>query len=94
MEHFAEIGRNCTIENNAIVGFKYKDNCRKAKIGNNAVIRAFSIIYADVIIGDDFKMGHNVVIREEQGKKMVLGPESQTFLLRRKTISCAFLLLE
>ena len=64
MEHFAEFGDNCIIQQNAIVGLRYKEDCSKAKIGKNAVIRVFSIIYADVRIGDDLKTGHGVVIRE------------------------------
>jgi len=34
-------------------------------IGKNAVIRSGTILYCDVIIGDFFQTGHNVVIREE-----------------------------
>jgi len=33
-------------------------------IGKNAVLRSGTIIYCDVIIGDDFSTGHNVLIRE------------------------------
>ena len=75
MEHFAEFGENYVIQENAVVGFKYKDGCQKTKIGNNAVIRAFTIIYADGIIGDDFKTGHSVLIREKTiiGKRVIIG---------------------
>jgi len=75
MKYFAELGKNCQIQENVILGLKYRDNCQKARIGNNAVIRAFTIIYADVVIGDDFKTGHNVLIREmtKFGNKIVIG---------------------
>jgi UDP-3-O-[3-hydroxymyristoyl] glucosamine N-acyltransferase len=75
MEHFAEFGENCIIQENTIVGLKYRDDCNKAKIGNNAVIRVFTVIYADVEIGDDFKTGHGVIIRENTkiGSKVVIG---------------------
>ncbi len=33
-------------------------------IGKNACIRSGTIIYSDVVIGDGFKTGHNVLIRE------------------------------
>jgi len=75
MHYFAELGENCVIQDNVILGLKYKKDCHKLKIGNNAVIRAFSIIYADVVIGNDFKTGHSVVIRENTkiGSKIVIG---------------------
>jgi len=75
MEYFAEFKKNFTIQENAIVGLKYRDGCSKTTIGNNAVIRAFTVIYADVVIGDDFKTGHGVVIREKTriGNRIVIG---------------------
>ncbi len=75
MEYFAELGENCIIQENVILGLKYKEDCQKVRIGNNAVIRAGTIIYADVVAGDDFQIGHNVVIREKTtfGSFIVVG---------------------
>lgn len=75
MEYFADLGENCFIQENVILGLKYKEGCQKVKIGDNAVIRTFTIIYADVKIGNDFKTGHGVVIRENTkiGSKIVVG---------------------
>ena len=75
MDYFAECGENCVIQENVVLGLKYKEGCEKTRIGNNAVIRAFSVIYADVVIGDDFKTGHGVLIRENTkiGSKIVIG---------------------
>jgi len=75
MKYFANLGKNCVIQEKVILGLKYKDNCQKVKIGNNAIIRAFTIIYADVIAGDYFKTGHNVLIREmtKFGNKVIVG---------------------
>ena len=71
-------GNNCCIQDNAIVGFKYTDGCKEVHIGNDATIRAFTIIYADVTIGDNFQTGHHVVIREKTtfGNKIVVGSGS------------------
>lgn len=75
MKYYAELGQNCMIQENVTLGLKYKDDSQKARIGNNAVIRAFTIIYADVEIGDDFKSGHYILIREftKIGNKIVIG---------------------
>lgn len=75
MEHYAEVGANCVIQPNAVVGVKYRESCGKVRLGDNAVIRAFTIIYGDVEAGDDFKTGHHVLIREMTrfGSKIVIG---------------------
>lgn len=51
------------------LGFPSRENLSKTEfqgttLGKNALIRSGSILYCDVIIGDDFQTGHNVVIRE------------------------------
>jgi len=75
MEIFAEMGENCVVQEHAIVGMNYRDGCRKTRIGNNAVIRAYTVIYADVVIGDDFKTGHGALVRENTkiGSRVVVG---------------------
>lgn len=75
MDHYVELGSNCVIQPTAIVGLKYNETCGKAKLGDNAVVRALTIIYADVQAGDDFKTGHHVMIREHTrfGSKIVIG---------------------
>jgi acetyltransferase-like isoleucine patch superfamily enzyme len=52
------------------LGFPSRDNIGKTgfigtTIGNDAVLRSGTIIYCDVIIGDRFQSGHNVMIREK-----------------------------
>ena len=48
----------------SLVGLEYADESVAPIIGSDAIIRAQSIIYDDVVIGDRFETGHNVVIRE------------------------------
>ena len=73
MKNFTvEFGENCIVQEFAIVGFKYKADCKRTRIGHNALIRAFTIIYADVEIGSDFKTGHGVVIRENTQRLLFL----------------------
>lgn len=61
------IGKGKDIDENVILGYR---SGRKIKdetliIGDNAIIRSGSVIYAGTQIGDNFATGHNVVIREE-----------------------------
>lgn len=63
MEHYATLGSNCKIEDRVRLGFKYRESCMKARIGDNAVIRSMNLIYADVVIGHSFQSGHGVVVR-------------------------------
>jgi acetyltransferase-like isoleucine patch superfamily enzyme len=52
------------------LGFPSRENIGKTgfvgtTIGKDAVLRSGTIIYCDVIIGDRFQSGHNVIIREK-----------------------------
>jgi len=73
--HYVKLGRDCVVQEGVILGLNYKEGCREAVIGDRAVIRAGTIIYADVVIGDDFKTGHHVLIREHTriGDRVVVG---------------------
>ncbi len=62
-----KLGDNCQIGNYVIIGLppKGKDNGElETIIGDNAVIRDHTIIYAGNKIGNNFQTGHHVVIRE------------------------------
>lgn len=63
-EQYVDAGECCQIQPGAIVGLKYRDDCKAAKLGDNACIRAGAIIYGDVIAGDNFQTGHGVLVRE------------------------------
>lgn len=60
-----EIGDNATIDPAAIVGHVYDSDCRPAILGDEATVRAGTIIYADVSVGDRLNTGHNALVREE-----------------------------
>lgn len=63
-----EIGKNVEIEEFCIIGKPprgKKNGELKTIIGDNAVIRSGTVIYAGNTIGKNFNTGHNVVIREE-----------------------------
>lgn len=77
-EPFVEAGKGCLFQPGCIVGLRYKEGCSPFKIGNNGCIRVGSIIYADVVAGDDFQTGHHVMIREHTifGNHIVVGTNS------------------
>jgi acetyltransferase-like isoleucine patch superfamily enzyme len=74
------IGEGAQIFEPVTLGFPSRDKIGKsgfigAKIGKNAVIRSGTIIYCEVIIGDNFQSGHNVMIREKTwiGNRVAIG---------------------
>ncbi len=60
---------------NVIIGYAYKRFSKPPIIGKNSLVRANSIIYNDVTIGDNFQTGHNVMIREKTsiGNEVLIG---------------------
>ncbi len=64
------LGPDAQIFEPVTLGFPSRDKIQKTgftgtTIGKNSVIRSGTILYCDVITGDFFQTGHNVVIREE-----------------------------
>ena len=55
------IGEGTVVEDNVILGSSDKG---EVTIGKNSLIRSGSIIYSNVRIGDNFRSGHNVLVRE------------------------------
>ncbi|MGO9176459.1 MAG: acyltransferase [Desulfobaccales bacterium] len=68
-------GAECQIHPGCIIGLKYNLECQPVRLGKSAKLRAGTIIYADVQIGDDFQTGHHVMIREKTviGDHVVIG---------------------
>lgn len=68
-----EIGENCFIGPYCVIGepvasyYKNKKEhvFKKTIIGPNSIIRSFTTIYEDVIIGEHFQTGHHAIIREK-----------------------------
>jgi len=64
------IGENAQVFEPVTIGFPSRENIGKTgfsgtTIGHHAVLRSGTIIYCDVIIGDNFQSGHNTLIREK-----------------------------
>lgn len=59
----AIIGATTIVEPGVTVGFRYQEGCGPARIGQHGILRAGTLIYADVTIGDFFQSGHNTGIR-------------------------------
>lgn len=63
-----KLGKNCEIGDFVIIGQPAKgkkDGEQETVIGDNAVIRSHTVIYAGNKIGNDFQTGHHVLIRED-----------------------------
>ena len=59
------MGNNVTIEEFCIIGYEYNGyNGEETIIGDNAIIRAGTYIYAGNLIGNNFQTGNKVNIRE------------------------------
>lgn len=59
------LGKNCQIAKTAILGHPARDKkCLALKIGDKAIIRAYTVIYKGVEIGNNFQTGHHAMIRE------------------------------
>jgi len=76
-----EIGENAEIGDYVIIGIPpkgKKDGELKTVIGDNAVIRSHTVIYAGNKIGDDFQTGHHITIRENNniGNSVSIGSGS------------------
>ena len=71
-------GAGTTVDDDVIIGYEYDTDVGETSIGENATIRAGSIIYADVTIGDDFTTGHRALVREHStiGDDVVLGTDA------------------
>jgi len=64
------IGEGAQIFEPVTLGFPSRDHLGETNftgtiIGKHAVIRSGTILYCDVMIGDHFQCGHNVMIREK-----------------------------
>jgi acetyltransferase-like isoleucine patch superfamily enzyme len=75
------IGKNAVIEEYVIIGTPprgRKPGELQTVIGDNAVIRSHTVIYAGNRIGNDFQTGHHVLVREENeiGNHVSIGTAS------------------
>src|SRR5690606_8716417 len=60
-----EMGTNCEIFPNVMLGYSYKGWKNPLQIGNFCRLHSGTVIYADSKIGDYFTCGHNVTIRAQ-----------------------------
>ena len=62
---FATIGQNAAIDDDVTLGYRYPNCKNPLVIGDHAIIRSGSILYADTTIGHHFSCGHQALIRAE-----------------------------
>lgn len=64
-EPYADIGAHAQIDADVTLGYRYPGDSQPTRIGDHAIIRSGSIIYANTTIGNRFQCGHQVLIRGE-----------------------------
>jgi acetyltransferase-like isoleucine patch superfamily enzyme len=64
-EPFYEIGRDAQVDPGVILGYRWPGDSQPARIGDHAIIRSGTVIYANTTIGHRFQCGHHVLIRAE-----------------------------
>jgi len=69
------IGQGTTIQDNIILGSAEEG---ELSIGKGSIIRSGAVIYSGVKVGDSFRSGHNILIREnsEIGDNVLVGTNS------------------
>jgi len=62
----------------AIVGVEYDSGTNAPKLGEDSIIRAGTIVYDDVVAGDNLQTGHHALIREETvlGDDVLVGTQA------------------
>jgi len=70
-----QLGAGCRVLRPCLVGFVWRPGALPLRVGQRALIRTFSVIYADVTIGDDFQSGHGSLVRQfcQLGDRVVVG---------------------
>ena len=80
-EERAILGVNCQIQDNVILGERSTrvKTFKKLKIGDNALVRSFSIIFSNTIIGNNFTSGFRSLIRENNnmGDNVSIGSNTE-----------------
>lgn len=72
------LGNHCYVDDDATLGCAFDDHGRPTVVGDDATIRAGTIIYAAVDIGDRFSTGHHALVREQShlGDDVLVGTNS------------------
>jgi len=64
-DSFYVLGADAQVDPGVILGYRYPGDSKPTRIGDHAIIRSGSIIYANTTIGHRFQCGHQVLIRGE-----------------------------
>lgn len=62
---YYELGDHAQIDPGVVLGYRYPGDSRPTRIGDYAIIRSGTVIYANTTIGRRFSCGHQVLIRAE-----------------------------
>lgn len=67
-----------SVDDDATIGYRHDEDADEPVIGENATIRSETIIYTDVVIGDEFTAGHRALVREgtQIGDNVLVGTDT------------------
>jgi acetyltransferase-like isoleucine patch superfamily enzyme len=72
------LGHDSHVDAGATLGYAHAEDAAPTVIGDRATVRAGTIVYTAVEIGEDFTTGHNALVREETtiGDGVVVGTDT------------------
>lgn len=75
---YHRLGEHCHIDQGATVGYRHDEEAPPTVLGDHATVRAGTIIYADVVVGNELSTGHYALLREstDVGDDVVLGTQA------------------
>lgn len=62
---YYQIGEHAQIDEGVVLRYRYPGDSQPLRIGDYAIIRSGTVIYANTTIGHRFQCGHHVLIRAE-----------------------------
>lgn len=78
VNRFTGEAEHLQIQPNARIGVEYRADAAPTEFLGTAIVRSGSVVYGDVVLGDSFQSGHNVLIRENTtiGRHVTVGTNS------------------
>ena len=84
INHYATIGKNCTIFHGVTIGNDYKDKKNAPIIGDNVLIGAGAKIIGKIRIGNNVRIGAGAIVTEDIPDNATVVMEKPRVIIREK----------